>query len=384
MNQLDDDIFADDGSHDRSHTRRQRRAKEARTTRRGGAGCLAMLLAAAVVVVAIVFAFGSLRSLIPGGSGSKDFEGPGHGKVEVEVASGQSGSEIGESLVEAGVIKSTSSFTEVAAAQPDKASSIQPGTYAMLKEMPAADAFDRLIDPKNRVAKGITIPEGLWRSEIYARLSKGTGVPVSQYEKAEKSAQLKLPEQAGGDVEGWLFPSTYEFDKDTSAVAQLNAMITMTTDELKKAKVPQDRWERTLIVASIVEGESGAADRGKVARVIENRLADVNGPTVGMLNMDSTVHYVFQERGKAGTTDEMRNSDSPYNTYKHTGLPPGPINNPGAEAIEAASHPDEGDWLFFVTVDPDSGETKFATTQREHDNNVKEFEQWCADNQDRC
>ena len=196
--------------------------------------------------------------------------------------------------------------------------------------------------------------------------------------------RLKLPEQAGGDVEGWLFPSTYEFDKDTSAVAQLNAMITMTTDELKKAKVPQDRWERTLIVASIVEGESGAADRGKVARVIENRLADVNGPTVGMLNMDSTVHYVFQERGKAGTTDEMRNSDSPYNTYKHTGLPPGPINNPGAEAIEAAGHPDEGDWLFFVTVDPDSGETKFATTQREHDNNVKEFEQWCADNQDRC
>lgn len=384
MNQLDDDIFADDGPHDRSHTRRQRRAKEARTTRRGGASCLAMLLAAAVVVVAIVFAFGSLRSLIPGGSGSKDFEGPGHGKVEVEVASGQSGSEIGESLVEAGVIKSTSSFTEVAAAQPDKASSIQPGTYAMLKEMPAADAFDRLIDPKNRVAKGITIPEGLWRSEIYARLSKGTGVPVSQYEKAEKSAQLKLPEQAGGDVEGWLFPSTYEFDKDTSAVAQLNAMITMTTHELKKAKVPQDRWERTLIVASIVEGESGAADRGKVARVIENRLADVNGPTVGMLNMDSTVHYVFQERGKAGTTDEMRNSDSPYNTYKHTGLPPGPINNPGAEAIEAAGHPDEGDWLFFVTVDPDSGETKFATTQRDHDNNVKEFEQWCADNQDRC
>ena len=383
MNQLDDDIF-DDGSHDRSHTRRQRRAKEARTTRRGGAGCLAMLLAAAVVVVAIVFAFGSLRSLIPGGSGSNDFEGPGHGKVEVEVASGQSGSEIGESLVEAGVIKSTSSFTEVAAAQPDKASSIQPGTYAMLKEMPAADAFDRLIDPKNRVAKGITIPEGLWRSEIYARLSKGTGVPVSQYEKAEKSAQLKLPEQAGGDLEGWLFPSTYEFDKDTSAVAQLNAMITMTTDELKKAKVPQDTWERTLTVASIVEGESGAADRGKVARVIENRLADVNGPTVGMLNMDSTVHYVFQERGKAGTTDEMRNSDSPYNTYKHTGLPPGPINNPGAEAIEAAGNPDEGDWLFFVTVDPDSGETKFATTQREHDNNVKEFEQWCANNQDRC
>lgn len=383
MNQLDDDIF-DDGPREHGRSRRQRRSKEARSSRRGGAGCLAMVIAAAVVVGAAFFAFGSLRSMIPGGSEDKDFEGPGHGKVEVEVASGQAGSEIGETLVEAGVIKSTSSFTEVAATQPDKAASIQPGTYAMLKEMKAADAFDRLLDPKNRVAKGITIPEGLWRSEIYTKLSEGTDVPVADYEKAEKSGQLKLPDEAEGDLEGWLFPSTYEFDKDTSAVEQLNEMISMTTKELEKAGVERADWERTLTIASIVEGESGAADRGKVARVIENRLEDVGGPTVGMLNMDSTVHYVFQERGKAGTTDEMRNSDSPYNTYKHTGLPPGPINNPGAEAIKAAGNPDEGDWLFFVTVDPDTGETKFAETQREHDNNVKEFEQWCADNQDRC
>lgn len=383
MNQLDDDIF-DDGPREHGRTRRQRRSKEARSSRSGGAGCLAMVIAAAVVVGAVFFAFGSLRSMIPGGSEDKDFEGPGHGKVEVEVASGQAGSEIGETLVEAGVIKSTSSFTEVAATQPDKAASIQPGTYAMLKEMKAADAFDRLLDPKNRVAKGITIPEGLWRSEIYTKLSEGTDVPVADYEKAEKSAQLKLPDEAEGDLEGWLFPSTYEFDKDATAVEQLNEMISMTTKELEKAGVERADWERTLTIASIVEGEAGAADRGKVARVIENRLEDVGGPTVGMLNMDSTVHYVFQERGKAGTTDEMRNSDSPYNTYKHTGLPPGPINNPGAEAIKAAGNPDEGDWLFFVTVDPDTGETKFAETQREHDNNVKEFEQWCADNQDRC
>ena len=147
---------------------------------------------------------------------------------------------------------------------------------------------------------------------------------------------------------------------------------------------PQDEWERTLTVASIVEGEAGAADRGKVARVVENRLKEVDGPTVGMLQMDSTVHYVYQERGKAGTTDEMRADDSPYNTYKHQGLPPGPINNPGAAAIEAAASPEEGDWLFFVTVNPDTGETKFARSQTDHDNNVKEFEQWCSENRERC
>ncbi|QBF45762.1 endolytic transglycosylase MltG [Janibacter limosus] len=383
MSDLHEDIF-DEESADARHSRRHRRASEARSSRRGGAGCLAMILAAAVVLVAIFFAFGSLRSLVPGGSGPKDFEGPGRGSVEVDITSGMAGSAIGETLVEAGVVKSTSSFTEVAMAQPDKAASIQPGTYEMLKEMPAADAFERLLDPANRVAKGITIPEGLWRSEIYAKLSKGTGTPVSEYEKAEKSPKLKLPEEAGGDVEGWLFPSTYEFEKGTTAVAQLNTMIAMTSDHLTEAGVAKDKWERTLIVASIVEGESGAADRGKVARVIENRLKDVNGPTVGMLNMDSTVHYIFQGRGKAGTTDEMRASDSPYNTYKQVGLPPGPINNPGGEAIKAAGNPDPGNWLFFVTVNPDTGETKFASTQREHDNNAKEFDQWCADNQDRC
>lgn len=371
MSELDEDIFDEESR--AGHSRRARRAKEVRSSRRGGVGCLAMVLAAAVVVAAMFFAFGSLRSLVPGGSESTDFEGPGHGSVEVEVESGMAGSEIGEALVEAGVIKTTSSFTQVATAQPEKAGSIQPGTYAMLKEMPASDAFDRLLDPANRVGSGITIPEGLWRSEIYERLSKGTGTPVSEYEAAEDSSKLKLPDEAGGEVEGWLFPSTYEFDKKTSAVEQLNTMIKMTTDELKKAGVERSDWERTLTVASIVEGEAGAADRGKVARVVENRLEDVTGPTVGMLQMDSTIHYMLQKRGTITTSDKERDTDNPYNTYKNKGLPPGPINNPGAQAIEAAENPEDGDWLFFVTVDPESGETKFTADESEHQRNVDEF-----------
>lgn len=370
MSELDDDIFDEPGDRPSRTRRRERRQ---RPSGRRGASVIPVVLAVALVLGAVVFAFGSLRSLIPGGGEEKDFAGPGHGEVEVEISSGSSGSEIGETLVEAGVVKSTSRFTEVAAAQPDKASSIQPGTYAMLEEMPAADAFDRLLDPENRVAKGITIAEGLWRSEIYERLSEGTGVSVEEYEQAEKSDDLALPAEAEGKVEGWLFPSTYEFEDGTSAVEQLNEMIGMTTDELKAAKVAKQDWERTLTVASIVEGEAGEADRGKVARVVENRLEDTSGPTVGMLQMDSTIHYMLQKRGTITTSDKERNTDSPYNTYKNQGLPPGPINNPGAEAIEAAGNPDRGDWLFFVTVDPDSGETKFAETQREHDRNVQEF-----------
>ena len=369
MSHLEDDIF------DEPETRSGRTGPDRQRSSSGrrGASCVAMVLAAALVAGAVVFAFGSLRSLLPGDSEGGDFDGPGHGEVEVEISSGSSGSEIGETLVEAGVVKSTSRFTEVAAAQPEKASAIQPGTYAMLQEMPAADAFDRLLDPENRVAKGITVPEGLWRSEIYERLSEETEISVAEYEKAEKSSELKLPEEAGGRIEGWLFPSTYEFEDDTSAVEQLNEMIAMSTDELKKAEVPREDWERTLTVASIVEGEAGAADRGKVARVVENRLDDTSGPTVGMLQMDSTIHYMLQKRGTITTSDKERNTDSPYNTYKNQGLPPGPINNPGAKAIQAAGDPDKGDWLFFVTVDPDTGETKFTKDEAEHQQNVQEF-----------
>jgi UPF0755 protein len=379
---LEDDIFDDP----RPTPKSRREANRHRRPRRRGRTVVAVALAVAMVLVAGFFAFGALRSLVPsfGGDEVADFEGPGSGQVEITVEDGQSGSEIGATLEDAGVVKSASAFVQAASAEPDKAAKIQPGTYELKKEMRASDAFAWLADTSNRVAKGITIPEGLWANEIYERLSKGTETPVEEYKAAASSPELKLPAEAKGMIEGWLFPSTYEFPKDATAVQQLNTMIAMTTDELKKAEVPQDRWERTMTVASIVEGEAGAADRGKVARVVENRLKEVDGPTVGMLQMDSTVHYVFQERGKAGTTDEMRNSDSPYNTYKHKGLPPGPINNPGAAAIEAAAAPEQGDWLFFVTVNPDSGETKFARSQRDHDNNVKEFEQWCASNRERC
>ncbi len=371
MSQLEDTIFDDDGApDDDGHVRRRRRR---RRMRRGGMSCLAVLLAALLIGGGAVFAFDSLRSLLPGGGGSDDYAGPGHGKVEVEIKEGSSGAMIGETLQEEGVVKTTSAFTAVASAQPEEAAQIQPGTYAMKLEMPAADAFERLLDPKARVAAGTTLSEGLWRSEIYSRLSEATGVPVSEYKAAEDSPRLKLPPEAEGKVEGWLFPSTYDFADGTPAVEQMNRMITQTVKHLKEAKVPRAKWERTLTVASILEGEAGAADRGKVARVVENRLANPDGPTRGLLQMDSTIHYILQKRGTVTTSDKERESDSPYNTYTNPGLPPGPINNPGAAAIEAAAHPTPGDWFFFVTVDPETGETKFSDTQKEHQENVQEF-----------
>jgi UPF0755 protein len=318
-------------------------------------------------------------------SESEDFPGPGEGQVEIVVEPGQAGEDIATTLRDAGVVKSRTAYLEVAASDPKRAAAIQPGSYVLLKGMRAQDAFDTLADPANRDVNRTTIREGLWTSETFAALSKSTGVPVEEYEKAAKDTEaIGLPKEAKGDVEGWLFPSSYEFSDDATATDQLKAMVAQTVKVLERAEIPRKDWQRMLTIASIVEGEvNGDADRAKVSRVILNRLDD-GPPNFGLLQMDSTVHFIAQERGKAGTTNEQRASDSPYNTYKVQGLPPGPIGNPGEASIEAAANPADGDWHFFVTVDPGTGETKFAATQEEHDRNVQEFQAWCSANPGKC
>jgi UPF0755 protein len=113
---------------------------------------------------------------------------------------------------------------------------------------------------------------------------------------------------------------------------------------------------------------------GMVAQVLENRLSD------GMkLQLDTTVNYA---NGKTGitTTPEDRANPSPYNTYFNPGLPPGAIDNPGEDAIRAVLNPTPGPWRFFVVVDPDTGDTRFAETAEEHAANVRIFQQWLQEN----
>jgi UPF0755 protein len=191
---------------------------------------------------------------------------------------------------------------------------------------------------------------------------------------------LGLPAQAKGNAQGYLFPSTYEFEPDATAGQQLEAMVAKCLDELRTLGVTPDRAQRVLTTASIVEGEARAGpDRPKVARVVENRLAK------GMpLQMDSTVHFIAHRRGKAGTTNAERHSRSPYNTYLVKGLPPGPINNPGLLAMQAAVRPAPGPWLYFVTVNPESGQTVFSRDAAGHAAGVKLFASWCSHHRGRC
>ncbi|MBR7742113.1 endolytic transglycosylase MltG [Phycicoccus sp. BSK3Z-2] len=384
-----DTIFGDEAERPTPSSRREIHGRRRKPPRRRGRWVV-LLVAVALIGGAGYGAYSVVGPVIGGLAGGSseedlDFDGPGEGQVEVVVASGNTGEEIATILRDAGVTKSRTAYLEAAAADPQAAAGIQPGTYVMREEMRGADAFQVLVDPGNRVAERVTIREGLWVDETFALLSESTGIPVEDYEAAAEDPEaLGLPDAADGELEGWLFPASYEFGDETSAADQLSRMIEGTVSALEDAGVEQSDRMRVLTIASIVEGEvNGDADRAKVARVILNRL-EGGPPSYGLLQMDSTVHFVAQERGRAGTTDEQRSSDSPYNTYRAEGLPPGPINSPGAASIEAAADPEEGDWVYFVAVNPDTGETKFASTDAEHQANVAEFQQWCRENRDRC
>lgn len=352
--------------------------------RKRGRRWIALLVTLAVVVGAAGFA---LVNLVPAGrqivaklTESNDYTGTGHGHATVVVHPGDTGTQIAQTLVDRGVIKSTKAFSDAAAQNPD-AAAIQPGTYRLRKKMSATSAISMLLDPANRQVRRVTIPEGLRAEEVFATLAKGTEHSVKDYEKAaQKARAIGLPPRAKGKVEGFLFPATYDFQPGQSATDQLSTLVNKALAVLNEEGVAASDRMRVLTIASLVEAEARRPqDRPKVARVILNRLKE------GMpLQMDSTVHYVAGARGKAGTTDKQRRAKSPYNTYRHPGLPPGPIDSPGKKSIDAAVHPASGKWLYFVTVNPSTGKTKFAATLSQHNQNVKEFQAWCSRHADKC
>lgn len=346
-------------------------------------GCMAMLLALVLVVGGFGLALKTVGSdLIPslGGrsSGGGDYEGEGTSAVNVRVRPGDSGLAIGRALQQAGVVKSASTFATVAGGSPEFAK-IQPGTYKLKRQMSSQVALNALLDPSSKVSSGVTIREGLWVNDVFATLSKQTGVPLANYQKVDV-AKLGLPPAADGKLEGFLFPSTYDFPPDASAETQLKELVSYGVKQFNTLGVPADQLRRVVTIASIVQAESRLGQDGpKVARVVENRLKDDMA-----LGMDSTIHFITQKRGTVTTTDKERQHQSPYNTYTHKGLPPGPINSPGIEALKAAAHPAAGPWLYFVTVNQETGETKFAVTFEDHQKNVREFQSWCRSNPGKC
>jgi UPF0755 protein len=350
-----------------------------RRRRRKHSSWLAVLVSVAVIggVAATVLIVGQSALSRVGEvltSGPADYPGPGSGStVPIVVDQGDSAADIALTLVAEDVVASAEAFVNVAAR--DAASTgIQPGTYVMQQQIPAADALAILTDPANRISDAVLVREGLRVEQVVEAYTTQAGMdPEALNAALADPAALGLPEAADGDPEGFLFPATYDVEPSTEEQDAMAAMVAKYAEVAAGIDLAQRAAERGLTerevvtIASIIQAEARLPeDFAKVSRVIYNRLAD--GEPLGM---DSTVAFA-NDVYTVFTTDEQRAIDSPYNTYRVEGLPPGPINSPGQDALLAALEPADGQWRYFVTVNLETGETKYAETLEEHNRNVAE------------
>lgn len=355
-----------------------RRGEKRRSSWRG---CLPLLVVAVVLLAAAWFGGGWAVDRVKSALGeSPDYPGPGNGSVTVEVHQGDTSAAIGRTLKEAGVVKSVGAFTDAATAN-EASRDIQVGFYPLKKEMKASDALDVLVDHDNLIQARVTVPEGARVKDVTKAIVKNTDITAAQVSAALKNpAALGLPAEAEGKLEGYLYPATYTVVPGQTAKSLLSQMVAKTKevqadlDLDARAQALGYTPEQVMTMASVLEYEGArSADYPKIARVFYNRLEQ------GMpLQSDATVAYANNLSGTVWTTQAQRDNPSPYNTYVHTGLPPGPIGSPGKETIEAALNPADGDWLYFVPIDLETGETAFAATYAEHQQNVAKLRAWCA------
>lgn len=347
-------------------------------------GCFPVLLALVIIAVIGGFVYVKGVDLIKeqlSDSPAADYSGDGQKPVvKVKVAEGDTSTDIANTLFEADVVKSASAFTDAASAD-DRSLGIQAGDYELMSKMSARSALLVLVNPDSLVKNPtVTIPEGLRAKEILASIVEQTDFSAGQLKTAyDDTAALGLPAYANDDPEGYLYPSTYDLQAKTTAASLLKSMVAKYVEEADTLglgdKAQQLGYSPTDIVtiASLVQAEAGAADMRKVASVIYNRL-DIDMA----LQFDSTLHYAEDSRGEVSTSDDLRDIDSPYNTYKLTGLTPTPIDSPGEEALKAALDPAETDYRYFVTVNLATGKTKFAVSFADHLRNVEEYNAYCT------
>ncbi|MBM7830398.1 UPF0755 protein [Agromyces cerinus] len=346
--------------------------------RRGAWGCLiGLLVVIALGAVAFFFLQGPINAVIERFTPAEDYEGAGTGEVVFMIHDGDVGSDIATNLVDGGVTASYDAFYDLLLEQSPEPE-FHPGAYQLAEKMSAQAALDALQDPATKLENTFVIPEGTATVDALPLIAEGTGVPLSELEgaAAEPPANYGLPAEAT-NLEGFLFPATYTLDPGLDAHAVLQTLVDRQFEALDAAGVaPEDRWG-TIVLAALIQREAGLRDDFyKVSRVFQNRL-DPNQWESGLLESDATVAYGTGNTHLVTTTDEEReNAENRYNTYVHPGLPVGPISNPGDLAIDAALHPADGPWLFFVTWNLDTGETIFSETVEQHDVAVEKWLAW--------
>ncbi|WP_296631753.1 endolytic transglycosylase MltG [Rhodoluna sp.] len=335
---------------------------------------------AALLALVLVLAVGSgvayvNRGVIRAGLDQllgNDYSGPGVEEVKFTVNSGDTGEVIAQHLVDAGITKN---FRVTYQLILDLNPTFYPGTFAMKTHMTSAAAIAVLSDRNSASLERAVIKEGLRASNVFAVLSEKTGMPVSDFQQYFKQPtafglSANLP-----SIEGYLFPATYTFVPGSSAKEILQVMVDRMQQELDKFGIAAKDANRVLTLASVVQKEARIeSDFFKVSATFLNRIK------AGMrLQSDATVSYGVNG-STVSTSAADRANDNPWNTYLQDGLPVAPISAPGALAIDAALHPANGKWLYFCTINLETGETVFSNTYAEHEKAVALWRAWMKEN----
>lgn len=358
--------------------------------KRGYRSVIAALIALVVIVGGVAFggtkAYHYVKDHLSSGGGDYSASDT-HGSVTFTVTPSESGTQMARELKSLGVVESVDAFIG-AYNDNSQAQRIAPGTYKLQLGMPAAAAIKSLLDPSTLLQTKILIREGLRTADVVAVLDQHTKYSAKDFTKVlAHPASIGLPASAGGNAEGYLFPATYGFAPGAKPAAMLSQMVSAWKDEAGKIGLADTTIDghaytaqQVMTVASLVQEEGKTPqDMAKIARVIYNRVEHPGAEGQdGSLQIDATVDFAMGRPLTVGLTDADRQYDSPYNTFQHTGLPPGPIGNPGAAAMEAALHPAQGDWYYYITVNLASGATKFAHTYSEFLHYKAEHEHYCA------
>ncbi|WP_069869781.1 endolytic transglycosylase MltG [Streptomyces malaysiensis] len=311
-----------------------------------------------------------------------DYSGEGAGQIEVEVPSGSGNAEIGSILADKGVIKSSGAFVE---AVEDSGKFVQPGTYTLRKEMSGAAAVKLMLDPSS--SNALIVTEGMRDATIYAAIDKKIGLKAgTTADVAKKEAKnLGLPSWANDNskikdpLEGFLYPSRYSVGKGAKPADVLRKMVAEASRnygqqdlEGKAKELGLESPLQLISVASLVQAEGITHDDfRKMAEVVYNRLKPANPETYGKVEFDSTYNYIKNQSKIDIPISEIKQYNNPYNTYFYKGLPPGPIGNPGHDALKAAMNPTGDGWYYFISLNGKTSE--FSKTYADHQKWVDKF-----------
>lgn len=298
--------------------------------------------------------------------------------VSVEIPEESTAGDIASILEKDGIIRSSRNFKWFSRLH-GYDSKYRAGKFSLSSAMTAEEIAEALTDPQ---MTSFTVPEGYSIVQIAALLEENGLADANAFLALTKSPEiekdydfLQTDEPVMNPMEGFLFPDTYSVNSGVSEEDILRMMLDRFADvyqaELEKKGADPGKFStrEVVTVASMIEKEALAdEERARMASVINNRLA--KDMTLGM---DSTVHYIFNDYSTLDLTMDQINSDSPYNTYRFPGLPPGPICSPGASSLAAVLHPENTKYLFYVLSTAHDGTHVFSETDEDFQKNVDAY-----------